>query len=98
MKCHGCLRAYGGGYCPNCRRRLFDGARVSILLSFDAPNDENLGMYQSIHPQRADRIMQRFQNNRDRMIRLVRNSFLSDNIRDVYLKNLIDRLARLVRM
>lgn len=47
MRCHGCLRAYGLGFCPSCRKRLFEGARVQTRLSFEAPNSGNLGMYQS---------------------------------------------------
>jgi hypothetical protein len=30
------------------------------------------------------------------MVRLVRDSFLPENIRDIYLRNLDDRLARLL--
>ncbi|MBX3240493.1 MAG: HipA domain-containing protein [Chitinophagaceae bacterium] len=44
--CPGCYRPNVEGYCPNCRKQLFDGARVSSVLPFDQPKADNLSMYQ----------------------------------------------------
>lgn len=46
MKCKGCYKEVKSGYCLNCRKRLFDGAKVPDVLSFDAPRPENLSSYQ----------------------------------------------------
>src|SRR5450432_888952 len=44
--CKGCYRPDIESYCPSCRKLLFDGARVSAKLEYDAPKDENLLLYQ----------------------------------------------------
>ncbi len=44
--CKGCYRPDIELYCPACRKALFDGARVSAVLEFDAPKDGNLPLYQ----------------------------------------------------
>lgn len=44
--CPGCYRTNLEGYCPNCRKQLFDGAKVSHILSFDTPKADNLPDYQ----------------------------------------------------
>lgn len=47
MKCAGCYKEIAGdGYCLKCRKRLFDGARVPAMLSFKAPQNDNLREYQ----------------------------------------------------
>jgi serine/threonine-protein kinase HipA len=46
MKCRGCYREIKEGYCLSCRKKLFNKARVSSILSFDAPKAENLPSYQ----------------------------------------------------
>lgn len=46
MTCRGCYRASADDYCMVCRKRLFDGKKVSSTLSFDAPRDSNLVSYQ----------------------------------------------------
>ncbi|MHA4806987.1 HipA domain-containing protein [Flavitalea flava] len=46
MKCFGCYKKNVEGYCLSCRKKLFDGARVSHILPFDEPKAENLNIYQ----------------------------------------------------
>src|SRR5271156_6570530 len=46
MRCSGCYKEKMEGYCLNCRKKLFDGKRVSHILSFKAPQNENLQEYQ----------------------------------------------------
>ena len=46
MRCYGCYRNDIEGYCPNCRRRLFDGHRVHSVLPFDAPKADNMAQFQ----------------------------------------------------
>ena len=46
MSCAGCYKPGMDGFCPKCRRRLFDGRRVPAVLSFAAPNADNLPAYQ----------------------------------------------------
>ncbi len=46
IKCFGCYKEYAEGYCATCRKKLFDGKKVSHILSFDAPKEENLPAYQ----------------------------------------------------
>jgi serine/threonine-protein kinase HipA len=44
--CKGCYRPEIEDYCPTCRKALFDGAKVSAVLDFDAPKEETLPLYQ----------------------------------------------------
>jgi serine/threonine-protein kinase HipA len=44
--CPGCYRTDHDGYCPACRRELFDGARVPATLPFDMPKGDNLPVFQ----------------------------------------------------
>ena len=44
--CPGCYKIYEGGYCPSCRKKLFNGAKVSIYLPFETPKDQNLREFQ----------------------------------------------------
>ncbi|HEX9509219.1 MAG TPA: HipA domain-containing protein [Puia sp.] len=46
MNCFGCYKPGVEFYCLTCRKQLFDGARVSALLSFDPPKAENLVLFQ----------------------------------------------------
>ena len=46
MSCYGCYKKNIEGYCATCRKKLFDGKRVSHVLSFDTPKEENLPSYQ----------------------------------------------------
>ena len=46
MMCPGCYKTNSDGYCLNCRKLLFDGARVSHVLPFDPPKADNLPAYQ----------------------------------------------------
>ncbi len=46
MSCLGCYKENTEGYCLNCRKKLFDGKRVSHMLPFKAPQNENLQEYQ----------------------------------------------------
>jgi len=46
MKCPGCYKEIEEGYCRSCRKRLFDGKNVPILLDFETPKDKNLKQYQ----------------------------------------------------
>lgn len=46
MKCFGCYKDNVEGYCLNCRKKLFDGAKVPHVLSFDAPKGDNIRLYQ----------------------------------------------------
>ena len=46
MRCSGCYKENIEGYCLNCRKKLFDGKRVPDILSFKAPQNENLQEYQ----------------------------------------------------
>jgi serine/threonine-protein kinase HipA len=45
MKCFGCYKENTEGYCAICRKKLFDGRKVSHVLSFDTPKKENLPAY-----------------------------------------------------
>ncbi|MGN6435839.1 MAG: HipA domain-containing protein [Agriterribacter sp.] len=44
--CPGCYKTNAEGYCSNCRRQLFNGAKVSPVLTFEAPAIDNLAEYQ----------------------------------------------------
>ena len=44
--CPGCYKPNIEGYCLNCRKQLFDGAKVLSVLSFDTPKADNLPLYQ----------------------------------------------------
>lgn len=46
MKCFGCYKENIEGYCTTCRKKLFDGKKVSNILSFDTPKADNLPAYQ----------------------------------------------------
>lgn len=46
MKCSGCYKDGIEGYCPRCRKQLFDGKNISHILDFDAPKADNLPLYQ----------------------------------------------------
>ena len=46
MRCFGCYKENIEGYCAACRQRLFDGRKVSHILSFDTPKADNLPAYQ----------------------------------------------------
>jgi serine/threonine-protein kinase HipA len=45
-KCPGCYKPNVEGFCLNCRKVLFDGAKVSPVLSFETPKADNLPLYQ----------------------------------------------------
>ena len=45
MICPGCLNHSNKGYCPKCRKALFDGKNVSPVLSFNAPSKEDTDVY-----------------------------------------------------
>ena len=46
MKCLGCYKKIEKNeYCLSCRKKLFDGKRVSTVLEFDKPKAENMTMY-----------------------------------------------------
>ena len=46
MNCPGCYKKIEKNeYCLSCRKKLFDGKRVSTVLEFDKPNPENISMY-----------------------------------------------------
>ena len=46
MKCLGCYKKIEKNeYCLSCRKKLFDGKRVSTVLEFDKPKAENISMY-----------------------------------------------------
>jgi serine/threonine-protein kinase HipA len=45
MICNGCYKASADDYCTVCRKRMFDGKKVSKILSFDPPKDSNLASY-----------------------------------------------------
>lgn len=44
--CPGCYKTNVDGYCSNCRKQLFNGAKVSPVLTIDAPATDNLTEYQ----------------------------------------------------
>lgn len=46
MSCYGCYKENIEGYCITCRKKLFDGNKVSHVLSFDTPKEENFPIYQ----------------------------------------------------
>ena len=46
MLCYGCYKPNVEGYCPSCRKLLFDGQRVSHILPFDTPKADNLAIFQ----------------------------------------------------
>lgn len=46
MKCSGCYKEGVEGYCPRCRKRLFDGKNVSHVLDIDPPQADNIPLYQ----------------------------------------------------
>jgi serine/threonine-protein kinase HipA len=46
MNCLGCYKKIEKNeYCLSCRKKLFDGKRVSTVLGFDKPKAENISMY-----------------------------------------------------
>jgi len=46
MNCIGCYKKIEKNeYCLSCRKKLFDGKRVSTVLEFDKPKPENISMY-----------------------------------------------------
>jgi serine/threonine-protein kinase HipA len=46
MNCLGCYKKIEKNeYCLSCRKKLFDGKRVSTVLEFDKPKAENINMY-----------------------------------------------------
>ena len=46
MKCLGCYKKIDKKeYCLSCRKKLFEGKRVSTILEFDKPKPENIHMY-----------------------------------------------------
>ena len=46
MNCPGCYKKLEKNeYCLSCRKKLFDGKRVSTVLEFDKPKAENISMY-----------------------------------------------------
>jgi len=46
MNCLGCYKKIEKNeYCLSCRKKLFDGKRVSTVLEFDKPKPENISMY-----------------------------------------------------
>lgn len=46
MNCPGCYKKIEKNeYCLSCRKKLFDGKRVSTVLEFDKPKAENIRMY-----------------------------------------------------
>ena len=46
MECIGCYKKEIEGYCPDCRKRLFEGHRVHWVLDFDTPKADNLEQFQ----------------------------------------------------
>lgn len=46
MNCYGCYKENIEGYCATCRKKLFDGKKVSHILTFDTPKEENIPAYQ----------------------------------------------------
>lgn len=46
MKCQGCYKESIRDLCPRCRKKLFDGKRISAVLPFDAPKADNLVSFQ----------------------------------------------------
>jgi serine/threonine-protein kinase HipA len=46
IMCPGCYKTGKEGYCTNCRKLLFDGAKVSHKLSIETPQSENIPQYQ----------------------------------------------------
>jgi serine/threonine-protein kinase HipA len=44
--CPGCYKTDVEGYCPGCRKLLFDGVKVSPFLTFERPKSDNLPLYQ----------------------------------------------------
>lgn len=46
-RCPGCYKQGNATYCASCRKKLFDGAKISHVLNFERPKDENLDAYQS---------------------------------------------------
>ncbi len=46
MMCPGCYKTNIEGYCSGCRKQLFNGARISPVLTFKAPATDNLTEYQ----------------------------------------------------
>jgi serine/threonine-protein kinase HipA len=39
MNCYGCYKPNVEGYCPSCRKSVWEGARVSPILPFDLPEN-----------------------------------------------------------
>lgn len=46
MSCLGCYKEDVDGYCLKCRKRLFDGKKVSSELLFEAPQSSNVATFQ----------------------------------------------------
>ena len=47
MKCLGCYKEGKVSYCLECRKLLFNGLKISSVLPFDPPNNENIAFFQS---------------------------------------------------
>lgn len=45
MNCPGCLKDYPEGYCPSCRKLLFDGKKVDPVLPFNSPYNEPSNLF-----------------------------------------------------
>ena len=48
MTCNGCYKEGIEGFCPRCRKLLFDGKKVSHILDIDPPKPDNLPAYQEM--------------------------------------------------
>jgi len=46
MICYGCYKAVKEGYCPACRKTLFDKLKVPAVLGYDAPGAGNISSFQ----------------------------------------------------
>ena len=46
INCLDCYTKITNGYCLNCRKKLFNKARVPAILLFDAPKADNLVEFQ----------------------------------------------------
>jgi serine/threonine-protein kinase HipA len=46
MKCPGCYKEGSEQFCANCRKRLLNGEKISHVLPFERPKDDNLALYQ----------------------------------------------------
>ena len=81
--------------------QLYEGDYNSPFYSefgyYGRDNFLELAQRLSILPKRADRILEQFISKQNAIVEMVNNSFLRDDIKEIYLKNLDDKTSRIAK-